>query len=108
MISSIKLAPFFQDFIQQSEYENNGFFQDMHIHTPASDGFIKIEFLKQFLEDKKYLIAITDHNAIAGNLSLFQSGISVIPGLELGCQDGFELLVYFKTTMPWLNSMKEK
>lgn len=97
MISTIKLAPFFVKFIQQSEYENNGFFQDMHIHTPASDGFIKIDFLKQFLENKKYLIAVTDHNAIAGNLSLFQSGISVIPALELGCQDGFELLVYFKT-----------
>lgn len=97
MIESIKLAPFFQNFIQQTEYKENGFFQDMHIHTPASDGFMKVDFLKQFLEDKKYLIAITDHNAIAGNLSLFQAGISVIPALELGCQDGFEILVYFNT-----------
>ena len=68
---------------------------DLHIHTNYSDGFISGKSLLHYLEDKNYLIAITDHNAIGGNILLRKLGINVIPGLELGCCDGFELLVYF-------------
>lgn len=68
---------------------------DLHLHTNYSDGFISGKSLLHYLEDKNYLIAVTDHNAIGGNILLRKLGINVIPGIELGCCDGFELLVYF-------------
>lgn len=70
-------------------------FVDLHIHTTYSDGFISGRSLMHYLEDKNYLIAVTDHNAVGGNILLRKLGINVIPGIELGCCDGFELLVYF-------------
>lgn len=70
-------------------------FADLHIHTTYSDGFISGKSLLDYLKDKNYLIAVTDHNAIGGNIFLRKMGINVIPGIELGCSDGFELLVYF-------------
>ncbi|AGB41593.1 putative metal-dependent phosphoesterase, PHP family [Halobacteroides halobius DSM 5150] len=70
---------------------------DLHIHTTASDGLIKTDFLIKFLQDTPHLISITDHNAIEGNLELyFTPNINIIPGIEVGCKDGFELLIYFK------------
>lgn len=70
-------------------------FIDLHLHTTYSDGFISGKSLVHFLRDKNYLIAVTDHNAIGGNILLRKLGINVVPGIELGCCDGFELLVYF-------------
>lgn len=43
------------------------------------------------------MISITDHNEIRGAVKIAELGISVVPGIELGCEDGFELLVYFNT-----------
>lgn len=96
MLQYHTLSPFFLPFIQQEEKKANGFFQDLHIHTVASDSSIQVEQIATFLRDKKYIISITDHNEISGNLALANLGIKVIPGLELGCEDGFELLVYFQ------------
>lgn len=73
----------------------NKTFVDLHIHTNYSDGFISSKSLLDYLKDKNYLIAVTDHNAVGGNILLRKMGINVVPGLELGCCDGFELLVYF-------------
>ena len=70
---------------------------DLHMHTTYSDGFITGKVLMDFLKDKNYLISVTDHNAIGGNILLRKLGIRVVPGIELGCIDGFELLVYFKS-----------
>lgn len=70
---------------------------DLHLHTNYSDGFISSKSLLHYLQDKNYLIAVTDHNAVGGNILLRKLGINVIPGLELGCDDGFEVLVYFAT-----------
>lgn len=97
MLYSKHLSSFFHAFIEQEEKENNGFFQDLHIHTVASDGSIEVKQLADFLHNKKYLISVTDHNEIAGNLALSALGIHVVPGIELGCQDGFELLIYFSS-----------
>lgn len=69
---------------------------DLHIHTKASDGFIDLDFLTNFLADKPHLIAITDHNEIKSSVELYQnSEINIIPGIEVGCKDGFEFLIYF-------------
>ncbi len=70
-------------------------FVDLHLHTNYSDGFISGKSLLHYLEDKNYLIAVTDHNAVGGNILLRKLGINVIPAIELGCCDGFELLIYF-------------
>lgn len=70
---------------------------DLHMHTTYSDGFITCKVLMNFLKNKNYLISVTDHNAIGGNILLRKLGIRVVPGIELGCIDGFELLVYFKS-----------
>lgn len=97
MLYSEHLSSFFDAFVEQTEKEENGFFQDLHIHTLASDGSITVKQIADFLQDKKYLISVTDHNEISANIALAELGIHVVPGIELGCQDGFELLVYFSS-----------
>ena len=90
-----KLNEFFQEFYVEKNSEEKVI--DLHIHTNYSDGFINCRALEKYLKDKSYLIAVTDHNAIAGNILLRKMGVNVVPGIELGCVDGFEMLVYFKT-----------
>lgn len=96
MVEFNSLSKFFDDFIEKKDGYLENFYFDLHMHTPASDGNISGEFLKEFLKDKEYLISVTDHNSIEGNIALRKLGINVVPGLELGCEDGFEILVYFK------------
>ncbi|MGL4688142.1 MAG: PHP domain-containing protein, partial [Fusobacteriaceae bacterium] len=91
------LSDFFDFFIDKEKAYLENFYFDLHIHTIASDGAIKVEFLEHFLQDKNYLISVTDHNEISGALKLKSKGINVVPGIELGCSDGFEILVYFKS-----------
>ncbi|MBF8437329.1 PHP domain-containing protein [Halanaerobiaceae bacterium Z-7014] len=70
---------------------------DLHIHTVHSDGFLDRAFLESFLGHRQHLIAVTDHNEIAGSVDLIENtDLNVVPGIEIGCQDGFELLVYFQ------------
>ncbi len=69
---------------------------DLHIHTQASDGFLDLDFLTNFVADKSHLIAVTDHNEISSSVKLYQeTNINIVPGIEVGCKDGFELLIYF-------------
>lgn len=96
MVEFQKLSNFFFDFIERDYKYAGDFYYDLHIHTTASDSFIKPEVMKEFLETKQYLLAVTDHNEIKGAVKLRELGINNVPGIELGCEDGFELLVYFK------------
>lgn len=96
MIEFNELSNFFDEFIKKDKIYLENFYFDLHMHTPASDGNIRVEFLEKFLKGKDYLISITDHNEIQGNLKLKKLGLNVVPGIELGCEDGFEILVYFK------------
>lgn len=96
MIEFNELSNFFNEFIVKEKTYLENFYFDLHIHTTASDGAIKVDFLKDFLKDRNYLVSVTDHNEISGALELKSKGINVIPGIELGCEDGFEILVYFK------------
>lgn len=97
MIEFQKLSDFFFPFIESDIRYIGEFYYDLHIHTTASDSFIKPEFLKSFVEEKRYLLAVTDHNDIRGAIKLNELGIKNVPGIEVGCEDGFEMLVYFKT-----------
>ena len=96
MVEFQKLSDFFIPFIESDFRYAGDFYYDLHIHTTASDSFIKPEFLKKFVENKRYIISVTDHNEIKGAVKLYELGINNVPGIEIGCEDGFELLVYFK------------
>lgn len=96
MIEFDKLSDFFKD-IHPFKRDSRDLYIDLHMHTYASDGFNREDFLIEFLRNKEHLIAITDHNEIRGAVALHEKGlINNAPGIELGFIDGFELLVYFK------------
>ena len=96
MIEFDKLSNFFKE-IHPFENTTKELYLDLHMHTYASDGFNKEDFLINFLKNKEHLISITDHNEIRGATAIENKGINNVPGIELGFIDGFELLVYFKT-----------
>ncbi|WP_018247446.1 PHP domain-containing protein [Orenia marismortui] len=91
MLEKNKLSSFFNSFLQKK----NKSYIDLHIHTNASDGIIDLQFLKNFLSNTPHLISITDHNEIRSNVKLYEAGFNTIPAIEVGCQDGFEFLIYF-------------
>lgn len=96
MIEFDSISPFFSPFITTDGIGAKGDYFDLHFHTTASDSAILPKFFIEFLKDKRYLLAVTDHNEIAGAVRLHDLGLNVVPGIELGFIDGFELLVYFK------------
>jgi hypothetical protein len=73
---------------------------DLHLHTFYSDGTITPEDLvKQARETKYKLISIADHNSIESYtpeiFSLCKDlGIDIIPGVEMDCGNGLDILVY--------------
>lgn len=87
---------FFKPFIHIENINEDSFYFDLHLHTIDSDSLIQPKELADFLHKKNYLVAITDHNSIGGVIELLKYGINAVPGIELGCSDGMELLVYFK------------
>ncbi len=95
MIEFNKLDPFFKRF-HTFDKGLQDLYIDLHMHTIASDGFNKKDFFIDFLKDKEHLISITDHNEIRGTIVLSETDINIVPGIELGFIDGFELLVYFQ------------
>jgi len=96
MIEFDKLDEFFKrKIILEGKY--SGTYYDLHLHTKASDGFLDVKFLKSFLKEKNHLISITDHNEIRKSIKSFEvESINLIPGIEIGCQDGMEILAYFE------------
>ncbi|MGL4534120.1 MAG: PHP domain-containing protein [Fusobacteriaceae bacterium] len=96
MIELDKISNFFSKFVVTNNPQEDNFYLDMHLHTNFSDSNITVSDLKDFLKNKNYLIAVADHNRIQGGIELKENGINVVPAIELGCHDGFEILVYFK------------
>ncbi|MCK8817633.1 PHP domain-containing protein [Natroniella sulfidigena] len=94
MINASKLPEYFNKFTTEQPLE----YTDLHIHTEDSDGLIKTDFLEDFLQNIPHLISITDHNSINNNLKLCTTtDLNVVPGIEVGCKDSFEFLIYFNT-----------
>jgi predicted metal-dependent phosphoesterase TrpH len=61
---------------------------DLHMHTTASDGSLSpAELVRAAIERGLSVIAITDHDTVAGILPAIEaaqgSGLRVLPGLEL-------------------------
>lgn len=95
MTDHLDISNFFKDFYTLNKPKAD-FYLDLHLHTVDSDGSITVKDIANFLKDKNYLVAVADHNEISGCKKLLDLGINVVPAIELGCQDGFEILVYFK------------
>ena len=96
MLEKKELPDFFKNFCSNNFADFKGYL-DFHIHTDATDGLITVDFLVEFLSNIPHLIAITDHNSIKSTVELYKhKEINIIPGIEVGCKDSFEFLVYFK------------
>lgn len=87
---------FFTPFIHIEELDGSNFYFDLHLHTYDSDSNITPSNLANFLKNKNYLVAVTDHNSIGGLRELIDLGINAVPGIEIGCSDGMEIIAYFK------------
>lgn len=71
---------------------------DTHVHTHYSDGTAGIPRIERFCRDRVMGIAVTDHNEIRGSTSLFErEQVPMLPGVEVGTEEGVDLLVYFAT-----------
>lgn len=95
MIEFDKMSDFFSDFYD-FKLRDEFIYLDFHLRTTASGRFTTLPFLLELLKGKKHLIAITDHNDIRGSIAACDLGINNVPSIEIGCEDGFDLLIYFK------------
>lgn len=69
---------------------------DTHVHSTYSDGTAGVVRIERFCRNRSMGIAITDHNEIRGSTQLYErEQIPVLPGIEVGTQEGIDLLVYF-------------
>lgn len=69
---------------------------DTHVHSQYSDGTAKIAQIERHCADRAIGVALTDHNEIRGAVRLFErERIPAIPGIEIGTEEGLDLLVYF-------------
>lgn len=69
---------------------------DTHVHTRYSDGTASIEQIIRHGRDRGVGLAVTDHNEIRGAVALCErESVATIPGIEVGSEEGFDLLVYF-------------
>jgi predicted metal-dependent phosphoesterase TrpH len=69
---------------------------DTHIHTRYSDGIAGIPRIERFCQNRGLGVAVTDHNEIRGSINMIErERVPVIPGVEVGTEEGVDLLVYF-------------
>ena len=69
---------------------------DTHVHTRYSDGIAGIPRIERHCRRREISVAVTDHNEIRGATELYErERVPVIPGIEVGTEEGIDLLVYF-------------
>src|SRR6478736_2845827 len=69
---------------------------DTHVHTHYSDGLAGVPRIERFCRERGLGVAVTDHNEIRGSTSMYErERVPVIPGIEVGTEEGVDLLVYF-------------
>lgn len=69
---------------------------DTHVHSQYSDGTADIAQIERHCTDQAIGLALTDHNEIRGAVRLFErERVPAIPGIEIGTEEGLDLLVYF-------------
>ncbi|MDV5170542.1 PHP domain-containing protein [Photobacterium rosenbergii] len=96
MIEFDKLSSFFSGYFQFKP-RDKFIYLDFHLHTVAAEGATITPSVVSFLLEQPHLIAVTDHNDIRGAAAMCEIGMNNIPSIELVCEDGFELLVYFNS-----------
>jgi predicted metal-dependent phosphoesterase TrpH len=70
---------------------------DMHYHTNHSDGSPSVRSVMKQAWKKGCGIAITDHNTVSGVREAVEadSGVMIVPGIEVSSADGPHILLYF-------------
>ena len=69
---------------------------DTHVHTRYSDGTAGIPRIERHCRDRGMGLAVTDHNEIRGAVHVFErERVPAIPAIEVGTEEGVDLLVYF-------------
>jgi predicted metal-dependent phosphoesterase TrpH len=69
---------------------------DTHVHTRYSDGTAGVPRIERYCRDRGMGVSVTDHNEIRGATSLCErERLPVLPGIEVGTEEGIDLLVYF-------------
>jgi predicted metal-dependent phosphoesterase TrpH len=69
---------------------------DTHVHTRYSDGIAGVSRIERHCRNYGLGVAVTDHNEIRGAVKLYErERVPVIPGIEVGTEEGIDLLVYF-------------
>jgi predicted metal-dependent phosphoesterase TrpH len=75
-----------------------GLLVDTHVHTRYSDGLAGIPRIERFCQNRGLGVAVTDHNEIRGATGMCERElVPVIPAIEVGTEEGIDLLVYFPT-----------
>jgi predicted metal-dependent phosphoesterase TrpH len=73
-----------------------GLLVDTHIHSHYSDGLAGIPRIERFCASRGIGVAVTDHNEIRGATSILErERVPAIPAIEVGTEEGLDLLVYF-------------
>jgi len=84
--------------MQRSHIEQTELLVDTHVHTHYSDGLAGVPRIERYCRDRGLGVAVTDHNEIRGATSIYERGrVPVIPAIEVGTEEGIDLLVYFAT-----------
>lgn len=70
---------------------------DMHFHTNHSDAYTSVRSALSSAKRKGVGLAITDHNTPSGVLEAYrlQTGVLLIPGMEVSAEDGPHILLFF-------------
>lgn len=70
---------------------------DMHFHTNHSDAYTSVRSALALAKAKGVGLAITDHNAVSGAVEAhrLQTGVLVVPGMEVTARDGPHILLFF-------------
>jgi predicted metal-dependent phosphoesterase TrpH len=69
---------------------------DTHVHTRYSDGIAGIPRIERHCRNRGLGVAVTDHNEIRGAAEIYErERVPAIPGIEVGTEEGIDLLVYF-------------
>src|SRR6476620_6298071 len=84
--------------MSRSSPEQTELLVDTHVHTHYSDGLAGVPRIERFCRNRGLGVAVTDHNEIRGSTIMFErERVPVIPGIEVGTEEGVDLLVYFST-----------
>jgi predicted metal-dependent phosphoesterase TrpH len=82
--------------MSRAQSQNPPLLIDTHIHTHYSDAISSVPRIERYCSNRDIGVAVTDHNEIRGSTSVSErERLPVIPAIEVGTEEGLDLLVYF-------------